>query len=149
MTETTAPTLTTDDVTVTMDHMGRLYVVVPDEVARLLALAALKGIDPAAHGIFVESAPHPADSWTAATVRAVFEAVLSSPFAADHPDAWGLRLYRTHGGGTLLGFIVGESGWNSDTRWWRDYERTSDLRVRGCASIVPKDRPNLAGRCTF
>ncbi|MGW7131333.1 hypothetical protein ACWGIA_23775 [Streptomyces bobili] len=149
MAAATSPVLTRDAVTVTTDHMGRLYAIIPDDVARPLALAARKGIDPEARGVFFESDPHPADSWPALTVRVIFEAVLSSPVAAQDPDAWGLRLYRKYGGGTLLGFIVGESGWDPDTRWWRDWDDTGDLRVRGCASIVTASRPALAGTCTF
>ncbi|WP_331740708.1 hypothetical protein OG613_46960 (plasmid) [Streptomyces sp. NBC_00015] len=141
--------LTTDAVTVTTDHMGRLYAVIPDDVAHPLAITARKGIDPQAHGMLFESAPHPADSWAATTVRTIFEAVLSSPLAQDDDHAWGLDLYPKYGGGTFYGAIVGESRWNPDTRWWRDYEQTRDLRVRGSASIVATNRPALAGTCTF
>ncbi|MFE9812463.1 hypothetical protein [Streptomyces sp. NPDC005548] len=144
-----APVLAADSATVTTDRMGRLYAVIPDDVARPLALAARQGIDPEAHGIFFESDPHPARSWTATTVRTIFEAVLSSPVAAQDHDAWGLRLYRKYGGCTLLGFIVGESGRDTGTRRWRDFDTTDDLRVRGCASIVAASRPALAGTCTF
>ncbi|MFM9632798.1 MULTISPECIES: hypothetical protein [Streptomyces] len=145
----TAPVLTTDAVTVTTDHMGRLYAVIPDDVARPLAVAARKGIDPQAHGTFFESDPHPADSWASTTVRTIFEAVLSSPLSQEDDHAWGLDLYLKYGGGTFYGAIVGESGWNPDTRWWRDYEQTRDLRVRGSASIVAASLPALAGTCTF
>lgn len=50
MAATTAPVLTTDAVTVTTDRMGRLYAVIPDDVARPLTVAARKGIAPEAHG---------------------------------------------------------------------------------------------------
>lgn len=99
----TAPVLTTDAVTVTTDHMGRLYAVIPDDVARPLAVAARKGIDPQAHGMFFESDPHLADSWAATTVRTNFEAVPSSPLAQDDDHAWGLNLYPKYGGGTFYG----------------------------------------------
>ncbi|MEV5787087.1 hypothetical protein ACGFWD_26650 [Streptomyces sp. NPDC048448] len=149
MIATTAPTLTTDDVTVTTDHAGRLYAVIPDDVARPLALAALKGIDPEARGSFFESDPHPADSWAATTVRTIFEALLASPVAREDVHAWGLGQYRKFDGGTFYGFIVGESGWDPDTRQWREYRHTGDLRVRGCASIAPSCRRTRAGICTF
>lgn len=146
---TAAPALTVEQVTVTTDHMGRAYAVVPDAVARLLRTASLKGIDPEARGISFESAPCPADSWEAATVRVIFEAVLASPVAADDDHACGLRLYRKYDGGEFFGFIVGESGWNPDARWWRDYATTGDVRVGGNACIASKDRRRLAGTCTF
>lgn len=149
MTETTAPTLTTNDVTVTTDHAGRPYAVIPDDVARPLALAAGQGIDREARGMFFESDPHPAGSWTAATVRTIFEALLASPLARDNVRAWGLAQYREFDGGTFYGFIVGESGWDPDTRWWRNPETTADLSVRGNASIMPNCRRALAGTCTF
>ncbi|MCG8971831.1 hypothetical protein [Streptomyces sp. CL12-4] len=145
-----APTLTLDAVTVTTDHMGRVYAVIPDDVARPLAVAARKGIDPEARGYFSqESTAHPADGWVAATVRTIFEALLNSPAVADDDDKWGLGQYRTWGGGTFWGFIVGESGWNADTRWWRDHDHTGDLQVRGNATIAPRSRRHLAGTCTF
>ncbi|MFF4542246.1 hypothetical protein [Streptomyces aureus] len=81
MTATTPLTLTTDDVTVTTDHAGRPYAVIPDDIARPLTIASLKGIDPQARGMFFESDPHPADSWAATTVRTIFEALLASPLA--------------------------------------------------------------------
>ncbi|MFD5722634.1 hypothetical protein [Streptomyces sp. NPDC127036] len=149
MTETTAPTLTTNDVTVTTDHAGRPYAVIPDDIARALTLASHQGIDPEARGMFFESDRHPADSWTAATVRTIFEALLASPLAREDVHAWGLALYREFGGGTFYGFIVGESGWDPDTRWWRNPETTADLCVHGNASIAPECRRPLAGTCTF
>ncbi|MFF4543693.1 hypothetical protein ACFY1J_05510 [Streptomyces sp. NPDC001406] len=148
-TVTAAPTLAVTDVTVTTDNMGRAYAVIPDAVARPLAVAALQGIDPNARGIFFESDAHPADSWVATTVRTIFDAVLASPVAAEVDHAHGLWLYRKFDGGTFYGFIVGESGWDADARWWRDYPQAGDLRVRGCASIASKDRRALAGTCTF
>ncbi|MFE9769796.1 hypothetical protein ACFYPC_35630 [Streptomyces sp. NPDC005808] len=149
MADATAPVLTTAAVTVTTDRMGRLYAVIPDDVARLLTVASHQGIDPEARGIFFESDAHPANSWATATVRTIFEAVLSSPLSAEDVHTWGLNLYRKHDGGTLYGFIVGESGWDPDTRWWRDPDHTRDLCVRGNASIAPADRRALAGTCTF
>lgn len=46
MAAATAPLLTMDAVTVTTDRMGRLYAVIPDDVARPLTIAARKGIAP-------------------------------------------------------------------------------------------------------
>ncbi|MFI6340755.1 hypothetical protein [Streptomyces sp. NPDC050535] len=149
MAAATEPVLTPDAVTVTTDRMGRLYAVIPDDVARPLTIASHKGIDPEARGIFFESDPHPADSWAATTVRTVFEAVLSSPLAAEDNHAWGLNQYRKYDGGTFYGFIVGESAWDANTRWWRDLARTRDLCVRGNATIATADRHTLAGTCTF
>ncbi|MFD5814672.1 hypothetical protein [Streptomyces sp. NPDC127038] len=149
MTATTPRTLTTDDVTVTTDHAGRLYAVIPDDIARPLTVASLKGIDPQARGMFFESDPHPADSWAATTVRSIFEALLASPLAHEDVHTWGLGQYREFGGGTFYGFIVGESGWDPEARWWRDQERTGDLCVRGTASIAPACRRAFAGTCTF
>ncbi|MER7952022.1 hypothetical protein ABTY59_31990 [Streptomyces sp. NPDC096079] len=143
------PVLTPADVTMTTDHAGRAYAVVPDEVARLLALASRKGIDTEARGICFESDPHPADSWTARTVRTIFEAVLASPETTEDVHAHGLWLYRKWDGGTFYGSIVGTSGWDADTRWWRDYANTRDLRVSGSANIASKDRRHVAGTCTF
>ncbi|MFB6629943.1 hypothetical protein ACFCWY_08615 [Streptomyces sp. NPDC056362] len=143
------PVLTPADVTVTTDHAGRAYAVVPDDVARLLADASRKGIDPEARGISFESDLHPADSWTARTVRTIFEAVLASPAATEDHDAHGLAQYRKWDGGTFYGFIVGTSGWDTDTRWWRDYAHTRDVRVSGSANIAARDRRSLAGTCTF
>jgi hypothetical protein len=148
-TATTAPTLTADAVTVTTDNCGRAYAVVPDDVARLLAVAAVQGINPEARGIFFESDAHPADSWAATTVRTVFDAVLASPVAAEDHHAHGLWLYRKYDGGTFYGFIVGESAWDADARWWREYGKHNDLIVRGIASIASRDRGRLAGTCTF
>ncbi|MEU1852904.1 hypothetical protein ABZ499_27470 [Streptomyces sp. NPDC019990] len=149
MTTTTAPTLTVADVTVTTDHVGRVYAVIPDDVARILAVASREGIDPQARGIFFESVAHPAGSWAASTVRTIFDALLTSPDVADDVHEWGLGQYRTWGGGTFYGFIVGESGWDPDSRWWRDYAHTGDLRVRGTAAIASRSRRHLAGTCTF
>ncbi|MGW4087026.1 hypothetical protein ACWEGS_28740 [Streptomyces sp. NPDC004822] len=145
-----APTLTVADVTATTDHMGRVYAVIPDEVARLLAAASHEGIDPHQRGYFSqESTAHPADGWVASTVRTIFEALLASPEVAADVHEWGLGQYRTWDGGTFYGFIVGESGWDMSTHWWRDYDHTGDLRVRGTATIAPRSRRHLAGACTF
>ncbi|GAA5070514.1 hypothetical protein [Streptomyces similanensis] len=150
MSTATTPTLTAADVTVTTDHMGRLYAVIPDHVARPLAVASHAGIDPQARGYFSqESTAHPAGSWVAATVRTIFAALLASPVSAADVRERGLGQYLTWDGGTFYGFIVGESGWNADTRWWRNYETTGDLHVRGCATIAPRSRRHLAGTCTF
>ncbi|EMF20384.1 hypothetical protein H114_32614 [Streptomyces gancidicus BKS 13-15] len=144
-----APTLTADQVTVTADQMGRPVAVVPDDVARLLAAASREGIDPEARGIDFESVAHPADSWVAVTVRTVFEAVLAArPDDADDLSS-GLGQYRTYGGGTFYGFIVGTSGWDPDTRWWSDYDNTRDVHVGGFPTIAHRDRRRLAGTCTF
>ncbi|WP_406834800.1 hypothetical protein ACICHK_00065 [Streptomyces sp. AHU1] len=148
MTETT-PTLTTNDVTVTTDHANRPYAVIPDDIARPLAIASLKGIDPEVRGIFFESDAHPADSWAATTVRTIFEALLASPLAREDVHTWGLGQYREFDGGTFYGFIVGESAWDPETRWWRDCDRARDLCVRGNASIAPACRRAFAGTCTF
>jgi hypothetical protein len=145
----TARALTVDEVTVTTDHMGRVYAVVPDEIARPLALASRAGIDPEARGISFESAPQAADSWTATTVRTIFEAVLASPAAADDVHTCGLGLYRKYDGGTFYGFVVGASGWDMEARWWRDYRQTDDLRVSGNANIAYRSRGAFAGTCTF
>lgn len=146
----TLPTLTAADVTATTDNMGRVYAVIPDDVARPLAVASHEGIDPEARGYFSqESTAHPADGWVAATVRTIFEALLDSPDVRDDVHEWGLSQYRTWGGGTFYGFIVGQSGWDMDTRWWRDYENTQDVHVRGNATIAPRSRRHLAGTCTF
>ncbi|GAA2439242.1 hypothetical protein [Streptomyces glaucus] len=150
MATATMPTLTVADVTPTTDHMGRVYAVIPDDVARLLAAAALEGVGLNARGYFPqESVAHPADSWAAATVRTIFDALLASPVVTDDVHQWGLSQYRTWDGGTFHGFIVGESGWDANTRWWRDYDHTGDLRVRGNATIAPRSRRHLAGTCTF
>ncbi|RPE39796.1 hypothetical protein EDD90_2814 [Streptomyces sp. Ag109_O5-1] len=141
-----APTLAVTDVTT--DHAGRVYAVIPDTVARPLALAALEGIAPDARGVFFESVAHPANSWAAATVRTVFEAVLATR-PEEHDVCSGLGLYRKYGGGTFYGFIVGASGWDAGTSWWRDYADTGDLRVRGCATIAHASGGTLAGTCTF
>ncbi|WP_438948365.1 hypothetical protein [Streptomyces mirabilis] len=131
------------------EDAGGLYAVIPDAVARALAVAAKAGINPEARGAFFESSPHPADSWAAATVRTIFEAVIAvRPEDAEDVSS-GLGQYRTWDGGTFYGFIVGESGWDTAARWWRDYERTGDLRVRGNASIAFASRRALAGTCTF
>ncbi|MEU6462201.1 hypothetical protein [Streptomyces sp. NPDC046976] len=146
----TPPILTVADVATTTDNMNRVVAVIPDDVARPLAAAALEGIDPNARGYFAQvSTAHPADGWVAATVRTIFEALLDSPAVSADVHEWGLGQYRTWDGGTFFGFIVGESGWDMDTRWWRDYNRTGDLRVRGTATIAPRSRRHLAGTCTF
>ncbi|MGW2496185.1 hypothetical protein ACWCV2_17005 [Streptomyces pseudogriseolus] len=149
-TATTPRTITVADVTVTTDHMGRAYAVIPDDVARRLTAASLEGVDPEARGYFPqESIAHPADSWVALTVRVIFEALLASPEVADDVHQWGLSQYRTWDGGTFFGFIVGESGWDMNTRWWRDEPRNRGLVVHGCATIEPRSRRHLAGTCRF
>lgn len=145
---TATTTLTVTDVTVTTDGMGRPYAIVPDDVARLLHTASRAGIDPEARGIYFETTPHPADSWVATTVRTIFDAVLASPVADDDHHAHGLWQYRKWDGGTFYGWIVGESAWDADTRWWREYGKHNDLISRG-ATIASKDRRHLAGTCTF
>ena len=145
-----APTLTVADVTVTTDHMGRAYAVIPDEVARRLTAASLEGVDMEARGYFAqESIAHPADSWAALTVRVIFDALLASPEIQEDVHLWGLSQYRTWDGGTFFGFIVGESGWDMDTRWWRDEPRNRGLCVYGNATIEPRSRRHLAGTCRF
>ncbi|MET9776082.1 hypothetical protein ABZ023_17810, partial [Streptomyces sp. NPDC006367] len=62
--------------------------------------------------------------------------------------AHGLWQYRKWDGGTFYGWIIGESAWNADTRWWRDHRQHTDLISRG-ATIASKDRGRLAGTCTF
>ncbi|MGW6290329.1 hypothetical protein [Streptomyces sp. NPDC055107] len=146
---TTSPLpLTAETVTVTTDRMGRMYAVVPDDVARLLNASSREGTDPEARGAFFESTRHPADSWTATTVRTIFEAVLTARPELGEDLSSGLGNYRTYDGGDFRGFIVGESAWDADARWWRDCDRDDDLIVMG-ATIATKDRRSLAGTCTF
>jgi hypothetical protein len=149
MASATLPTLAVDDVTVTTDLMGRPYAVLPDDVAAPLAAASREGVDPNAVGVYFESATHAADSWVATTVRTIFDAVLSSPVAAEDDHAHGLSQYRKWDGGTFYGFIVGRSAWDMDARWWADYRHTRHLHVSGSACIATKDRRALAGTCTF
>ncbi|MFD8737420.1 hypothetical protein ACFV06_21205 [Streptomyces sp. NPDC059618] len=82
-------------------------------------------------------------------MRTIFEAPLASPLAHEDVHIWGLGQYREFDGGTFYGFIVGESSRDPETCWWRDYDRISDLCVRGTASIAPACRQALAGTCTF
>ncbi|MEU8672682.1 hypothetical protein AB0C71_37965 [Streptomyces anulatus] len=146
---TTSPLpLTAETVTVATDQHGRTYAVVPDDVARLLNAASREGINPDARGAFFESARHPADSWTATTVRTIFEAVLTACPELGEDLSSGLGQYRTYDGGDFRGFIVGESAWDADARWWRDYGHHNDLIVMG-ATIATNDRRSLAGTCTF
>ncbi|MFD9190327.1 hypothetical protein ACFWCA_19115 [Streptomyces phaeochromogenes] len=145
----TAPALTVDDVTITSDHGKRLHAVVPDAAARLIYAASKEGIDPEARGMFFESARHPADSWVAAAVRTVFEAVIASPLAADDVHAYGTRFYRDFNGGTLYGFIVGVSAWDAANRRLRTGDSTRDLIIVSNATIATNDRRSLAGTCTF
>ncbi|MFK0294287.1 hypothetical protein ACIQU6_27970 [Streptomyces sp. NPDC090442] len=145
----TTPTLTVADVTVTTDAAGRLYAVIPNTVARLLAIAAREGINPNARGIDFQSVAHPANSWAATTVRTIFEAILAARPDEANNVCSGLGLYRRYGGGTFYGFICGEGAWDADARWWRDYDNTHDLRIRGTATIAASDRGHLAGTCAF
>ncbi|MFB8023577.1 hypothetical protein ACFC36_33945 [Streptomyces rubiginosohelvolus] len=142
------PVLSTSDVTVTTDNSGRLYAIVPDEIARRLNAASREGIDPNARGAFFRSVTHPADSWTATTVRTVFESVLSARPEMGQDLSSGLGLYRTHDGGDFRGFIVGESAWDSATRWWREYGQHDDLITQG-AAIATRGCGSRAGTCTF
>ncbi|MET8717420.1 hypothetical protein ABZV52_30090 [Streptomyces sp. NPDC004735] len=149
MSHATAPVLTPDAITITTDHSGIPYAIVPDDIARLLRADSNAGIDPEARGIFFESTPHPALSWTAITVRTIFDAVLASPIAAEDDHAHGLSQYAKWDGGAFYGNIVGISAWDADARWWRSYGQHNDLIVSGFANIAHSTRGPLAGTCTF
>ncbi|MFG3399036.1 hypothetical protein [Streptomyces parvus] len=142
------PVLSTSDVTVTTDNAGRLYAVIPDDAARQLNAASREGIDPNARGAYFQSARHPADSWTAITVRTIFEAVLTARPEMGQDLSSGLGLYRTYDGGNFRGFIVGESAWDSVTRWWRECGQHDDLITHG-ATIASRGCGSRAGTCTF
>ncbi|MEU5748296.1 hypothetical protein ABZ804_22490 [Streptomyces sp. NPDC047726] len=148
MTTAPAPALTPADVTITTDHAHRLYAIVPDDTARLLNAASREGIDPKARGMFFQSETHAADSWPAATVRTIFEAVLAARPEMGRDLSSGLGQYRTYDGGHFHGFIVGTSAWDTEARWWAEYGQHNDLIVQG-ASIATRDRGSLAGTCTF
>ncbi|MFJ2112438.1 hypothetical protein ACIOEX_11185 [Streptomyces sp. NPDC087850] len=138
----TGPTLLRAEVTVTTDATGRVYAIIPDDVARPLAAASTEGYDPAARGIYFESVPHAAGSWVAATVRVIFGAVLDAM-----PDRRGLRDYSQRDGGDFYGVIAGESAWDAEARCWERGEH-NDLIVTGNASIAWGRGP-LAGTCIF
>ncbi|MEU3137017.1 hypothetical protein ABZ691_30140 [Streptomyces sp. NPDC006854] len=145
---TCTPALSISDVTVVTDSHGRLYAIIPDDSARRLNAASREGIDPEARGAFFESVQHPADSWTAAAVRTIFEAVLAACPEQGQDLSSGLALYRTHDGGNFRGFIVGESAWDPAARWWHEYGQHNDLISRG-AMIAARGCGSRAGTCTF
>ncbi|MFJ2745264.1 hypothetical protein ACIO3O_37030 [Streptomyces sp. NPDC087440] len=153
MTTATPPALTTDDITVTTDAMGRLVVIVPDDVARPLTTASHEGVNPKARSLTgIVSRDHAADSWAALTIRTIFAAVLDAYQARtipEHVHMYGLSQYAKWDGGTLYGHVVGTSGWDTDTRWWREYRKHNDLIPMGPFTIWTKDRRNRAGMCQF
>jgi hypothetical protein len=114
---------TTFEITVTADHLARPVVVIPDEIAHRLRVAALKGwIDTPGigHGA---SEDFPADHWVARVAHTILTAVAEQAHdATTLQDAKYKRFY---------GFVVGESGWDSTTHAWKDYCNTSALRVPG------------------
>ncbi|MFE2157041.1 hypothetical protein ACFW9M_04420 [Streptomyces lydicus] len=121
----TAVDLTPEQITITLDTWDRPVVVLPDGIARRLAVSSRTDVKDYGYCHF-ESRRFGADTFETRAVRATFEAVLAA-----HPDAQGLGQYRRFGTGYFYGWILGASGWNSTAHTWRDYDATKNLHVDG------------------
>ena len=117
------------DVAIHVDLLGRVVVVIPDAAARALRQASgqvwanLPGVD------YGESDRYPVGTRVQAVASALLTAVMAVT-AADVPDEHlRSRLMIDAAIGALYAFVVGRSGWDPTTRWWRDNDTTTDLRV--------------------
>lgn len=100
--------MATITVTHAVDKMGREVAVIPDEVARLLT-------------------SHQDEGWR--EVAGVGWGC-SREFPADHPVTIAAAQIQAQLDGKPHAAVVGESDWNPDTQWWRDYLGHRDLHPR-------------------
>ncbi|WP_143664391.1 hypothetical protein [Streptomyces sp. NRRL B-24572] len=121
----TAPVLTAEQVTVALDCWDRPVAVVPDAVAARLAAASCEEVRDYGYGHH-ESRHFAADSYETRAVRAIFKALVDS-----HPDEPGVRQFDRYGVGCFYGFVVGISGWDCSTGYWKDGEAARHLSVAG------------------
>jgi hypothetical protein len=114
------------DARVSTDHMGRVVAIVPDEVAERLRASIEDGwteIRGVADGYSRDFAR---GTWVYnATMRILDEVAKSGTERAERAAA-DERGYREY-----YGFIVGESDWSDETRWWVDYPANAGLHVPG------------------
>lgn len=124
-TPTTLDVLTVAHVTVTLDRWERPVLVLPDDVAARLSVSSRTDVRDYGYGHF-ESRRFDADSYETRSIRTLFEAVLAA-----HPDEQGLSQYERFGTGYFYGWIVGDSGWDTAARTWKNYDTTKHLHVGG------------------
>lgn len=117
----------TINVTIDFDHMGRVYAIVPDEVAHRMRVAALAHWVPGFEG---HSETFPADHWFSAVCRTILAAV--ADFATDERDREQAARW-----GKFYGFVVGERGWDEQAKWWKDYRNTRAYVLPGSISALP------------
>ncbi|AKN68698.1 hypothetical protein QR97_01760 [Streptomyces sp. PBH53] len=126
MTSTTpVADLTMDQVTISRDRYDRAVVVLPDAIAERLAVSSHTDVKGYGYNHF-ESRPFDADTWETRAVHAIFDALLQ---ACPEERQWGLGQYRRYGTGYFYGWVVGESGWDTEARNWKDPEATKHLHV--------------------
>ncbi|MDX3695015.1 hypothetical protein PV726_32695 [Streptomyces europaeiscabiei] len=125
MTPSPAAELLPQQVTVRLDRWERPVLVLPDDVAARLAIAAATDVKDYGYCHF-ESRPFDADTFETRAIRTMFEAVL-----AVHPEEQGLGQFERYGTGYFYGWIVGASGWDEAARTWKDYDATKHLHVHG------------------
>jgi hypothetical protein len=127
---------TTFAVTVDSDHMGRVYAIVPDDIAHRLNVAVRANWKH--YGWMGESEVFPFDHWVSQVSRTILAAV--ADFAAEERVREEARRY-----GQFVGFIVGERGWDKERKWWADYSNNRAYQVDGSIASLP-DR---SGRIRF
>lgn len=117
----------TINVTIDFDHMGRVYAVVPDEVAHRLNVAVKANWKD--YRWMGESEEFPADHWVSQVCRTILAAVAER--VVEPGDITSAKY------GNFYGFVAGERAWDSQAKWWADYRNNRDYIVRGCINSLP------------
>lgn len=118
--------LTRTDITVTTDYLGRVVVVIDDDLAVHLRQLSQKGWRDIPDVNYGDSDKVLDGTPDAATLQVILDAVATSA-----PSEQDRSIARR---GSFYGFVVGTSGWDATRRIWRDYSGTRHLHPTG--SIV-------------
>lgn len=132
--------LTSADITVTVDCIGREVIVIPDAVAEWMRAQVQHGwreIPDVAHG---HSRPFAPGTHMHACTMAIMEAYGASSIPAgldarDQDRAIAQRAWAACGFQMIVA-VVGRSGWDDDAAWWRDYDTTRHLHIPGYPSMT-------------
>jgi hypothetical protein len=156
------PELTAEDITVTVDNMGREIIVIPDAIAAEIAHEVRRGWREFRGLADGESRQFAPGTWMHRTTELIMTTyAASTPAEAltlwPEPDTTGQsHPRRTHAeharidrerasgpGGSLAGaaFIIGRSGWDFAARWW-----AFDVRSLAHRSLRPGGSPARASR---
>lgn len=109
------------NVTVDYDHMGRIYAIIPDDIAHRLNVAVRANWKH--YGWMGESELFPADHWVSQVAHTILAAV--EEYAVEDFERSAARY------GSFSGFIVGERGWDRAAKWWRNYQQNRAYQLDG------------------